>query len=300
LNHFLYIKCEKNERPGDLEYAERLARLLETEKPDGFHFKVEFREPSGYFIPPLPFSEALRALFSSYKLPEQFQTNTLQDILDYYQKRSEEYGFTVDPPELMLTFQGDKLNQQRKTTQAIEVLEYQLNLYPKSLNGLLRLGEIHRGMGDYEQARDYYKKFLEIRNVDAAMIHRRLSQVNTIIDSSAVYRIDQEIRKNGIQAGLKKYRAIKSDPQNQLYFDENEVNALGYRLLGAGKMRDAIEIFKLNVKLYPKSANVYDSLGEAYMNSGDSKKAIKNYQKSLEFNPENSNAREMLKRLEKK
>ena len=59
-------------------------------------------------------------------------------------------------------------------------------------------------------------------------------------------------------------------------------------------------IFKLNVELYPESANVYDSLGEAYMNSGNSKKAIKNYQKSLELNPENNNAKEMLIALEKK
>ena len=68
--------------------------------------------------------------------------------------------------------------------------------------------------------------------------------------------------------------------------------------MGAGKIKDAIEIFKLNVVLYPKSANAYDSLGEACMNSGDSKKAIKNYRKSLELNPENNNAREMLKQLE--
>ena len=118
--------------------------------------------------------------------------------------RSEEYGIQVDPPEHMLTFEGVKLGQQRKTKEAIEVFEYQRSLYPKSLNALLQLGEAYRGMGEYEKARDYYRKFLEIRDVDAAMVHRRLSQMNKIIDSSATYRIDQEIHKNGILAGLKK------------------------------------------------------------------------------------------------
>jgi len=75
---------------------------------------------------------------------------------------------------------------------------------------------------------------------------------------------------------------------------------MGYRLMGAGKMKAAIEIFKLNVELNPESANVYDSLAEAYMNSGDTKKAIRNYKKSLELNPDNNNAKEMLKKLEKK
>jgi cytochrome c-type biogenesis protein CcmH/NrfG len=52
-----------------------------------------------------------------------------------------------------------------------------------------------------------------------------------------------------------------------------------------------------NVELYPQSANVYDSLGEAYMKNGDKELAIENYQRALELNPANTNAVEMLKRL---
>lgn len=300
MKNFLYIKCEKNERAQDLEYAERLAKLLESEKPDGFRYKVEFREPSGYFIAPLPFREGLRELFAGHKLTENFQTNTVKDIIHYYEKLSGEYGFEVDPPSLMLTFEGDKLGEQGKTKEAIELFEYQLTLYPKSLNAIWRLGETYRGMGEFEKAKDYYKTFLDIRDMDAAMIRHRLNQVERIINSSAAYRIEQEIREKGIQAGLKKFREIKSDPKNELYFEESEFNAMGYRLMAAGKMKAAIEIFKLNVELYPKSANVYDSLAEAYMNSGDKRNAIKNYKKSLELNPDNNNAKEMLKKLEKK
>ena len=49
----------------------------------------------------------------------------------------------------------------------------------------------------------------------------------------------------------------------------------------------------------PQSANAYDSLGEAYMKAGDNEKAIKNYKKSLELNPENNNAKKMLEKLKK-
>jgi predicted alpha/beta superfamily hydrolase/TolA-binding protein len=300
LKNFLYIKCEKNERPQDLEYAEKFSKLLESEKPDGFRYKVEFREPSGYFIAPLPFREGLRELFAGHKLPENFQTNTVKDIIHYYEKLSGEYGFAVDPPSLMLTFEGDKLSQPGKIKEAIELFEYQLSLYPKSLNAIWRLGEIYRGMGEFEKAKDYYRTFLDIRDMDAAMIRQRLNQVERMISGSAAYRIEQELRKNGIQAGLKKFKEIRSGPRSELYFEESEFNAMGYRLMGAGKMKAAIEIFKLNVELYPESANVYDSLAEAYMNSGDTRKAIKNYKKSLELNPDNNNAKEMLKKLEKK
>ena len=300
LKNFLYIKCEKNERPQDLEYAERLAKLLESEKPDGFRFKVEFQEPSGYFLRPVPFREGLRELFAGHKLPEDFQTNSVKDIIQYYEKLSEEYGFELDPPQLTLTFEGAKLGRQGKTQEAIGVFEYLLSQNPQSLNALFQLGETYRRLGQLEKARDYYKRFLEIRDMDVAMIQRNLNMVERMISGSAAYRIEQEIRKNGIQTGLKKFKEIRSNTKSELYFEENEFNAMGYRLMGPGNVKAAIEVFKLNVELYPESANAYDSLAEAYMNSGDTKKAIKNYRKSLELNPDNNNAKEMLKKLEKK
>ncbi len=50
-------------------------------------------------------------------------------------------------------------------------------------------------------------------------------------------------------------------------------------------MPEAIDLLKLNVKIYPDSGNVYDSLGEAYMKSGQKQMAIDNYKKSLEKDP---------------
>lgn len=60
---------------------------------------------------------------------------------------------------------------------------------------------------------------------------------------------------------------------------------------------EAIEIFRLNAEVYPKLSNVYDSLGEAYMEKGEKELAIINYAKSLELNPKNKNAIEMLKKM---
>jgi len=62
---------------------------------------------------------------------------------------------------------------------------------------------------------------------------------------------------------------------------------------------DAITIFKLNVAGYPESFNVYDSLGEAYMEKGEKELAIKYYEKSIELNPDNEGGKEKLKELRK-
>ena len=58
-----------------------------------------------------------------------------------------------------------------------------------------------------------------------------------------------------------------------------------------------LEILKLNVEAHPDSANVYDSLGEAYFLSGNTTQAIQNYEKSLSLDPANTNAAMMLKKL---
>jgi tetratricopeptide (TPR) repeat protein len=78
---------------------------------------------------------------------------------------------------------------------------------------------------------------------------------------------------------------------------EGEMNALGYRYLSAGRLDEAIAVFTLNVEAFSESSNVYDSLGEAYMMAGKKELAIKNYEKSVEIDPQNTNGIRMLEKL---
>jgi dienelactone hydrolase/predicted negative regulator of RcsB-dependent stress response len=80
--------------------------------------------------------------------------------------------------------------------------------------------------------------------------------------------------------------------------NEEAMNSWAYRLMDENHLPEATELLKMNVQIYPESSNVYDSLGEAYMKAGQKELAIKNYKKSLELDPNNSNAVEMLKKLE--
>jgi tetratricopeptide (TPR) repeat protein len=81
---------------------------------------------------------------------------------------------------------------------------------------------------------------------------------------------------------------------------ESEFNTLGYSLLNMDRIDEAIKTFKLNVEYFPKSSNVYDSLGEAYMKKGETELALLNYRKSVELNPNNTQATKMLKELSAK
>ncbi|MDB5019345.1 MAG: hypothetical protein JWQ28_472 [Pedobacter sp.] len=80
---------------------------------------------------------------------------------------------------------------------------------------------------------------------------------------------------------------------------ENDLNAIGYNFLFDKKNDQAIEIFKLNVKMYPTAWNPYDSLGEAYAAAGNTKLAIENYEKSIQLNPKNDNGKAWLLKLKK-
>ena len=110
--------------------------------------------------------------------------------------------------------------------------------------------------------------------------------------------IEQTLNESGIEAAVRKYNDLKANHSDQYFFGENQFNRLGYRLMGQGKIKEAIEILKLNVQAFPQSWNVYDSLGEAYMNDGRTNLAVEYYEKSLELNPNNENARRILERLD--
>ncbi len=78
---------------------------------------------------------------------------------------------------------------------------------------------------------------------------------------------------------------------------ERKINQLGYVFMRAGKYEEAKQIFMMNVTLFPKSYNTYDSYAESLMKLDEIELAIYNYRKSLEINPQNQNAKNMLLKL---
>lgn len=100
------------------------------------------------------------------------------------------------------------------------------------------------------------------------------------------------LEENGAKKALQAYLANRTGK-----IGEDRMNSIGYDLLRNKKYPDAIAVFRQNAADYPESANVWDSLAEAYMENGEKEPAIANYEKSLRMNPDNSNAVQMLKKL---
>jgi tetratricopeptide (TPR) repeat protein len=108
--------------------------------------------------------------------------------------------------------------------------------------------------------------------------------------------IDQAIAQNknfaalNVKAGLLR-KSGKTAEADKLLTDamatatEGELNVYGYQLLNQGQVDKAIEVLALNTQRFPKSANAWDSLGEAYALKGDKDNAVKNFKKSISLNP---------------
>jgi len=111
-------------------------------------------------------------------------------------------------------------------------------------------------------------------------------------DSPAL-RFARALAARGATAAMQEFAAeLKSGA-----ISEGAVNSAGYRLLRSGRVPDAVMLFERNVALHPSSANVYDSLGEAYAAAGDTTRAIANYEKVLLLDPANGGAKVALAKL---
>jgi CubicO group peptidase (beta-lactamase class C family) len=95
----------------------------------------------------------------------------------------------------------------------------------------------------------------------------------------------------GTDVALARFDELKADGKSP---GEEALNQVGYRML-RGNTTDAIKVFSKNVREYPRSANAYDSLGDAYAAAGENEIAIENYKKALKIDPANEKANKQLR-----
>lgn len=96
-------------------------------------------------------------------------------------------------------------------------------------------------------------------------------------------------------------RMVK-DPRYRYIDFEDKINQSGYNLLNAKQNDGALFVFQLNTRLFPQSANAWDSLAEAHYRAGHKEQAIEFYRKAMAMDPNGStgeNAKRMLTEIEK-
>lgn len=108
------------------------------------------------------------------------------------------------------------------------------------------------------------------------------------------YFIDKEFDK-----ALVAFKKIQQEDSLDPAIREWSINRLGYDFIRKDDLNSALEIFKINAELYPRSSNVFNSLGEAYYLKKDTVNALLNFKKSLAINPENRSSKQFMKKVTK-
>ncbi|HWS90390.1 MAG TPA: alpha/beta hydrolase-fold protein [Pyrinomonadaceae bacterium] len=98
------------------------------------------------------------------------------------------------------------------------------------------------------------------------------------------WQFPRDPNTGAVSGGLKgveeHYKKLSERVRYAVLPPEALMNQVGYQLLGQGNMEEAVAAFKLNVERYPGSANVYDSLAEAYERGGKLDLALPLYEKA--------------------
>jgi tetratricopeptide (TPR) repeat protein len=170
----------------------------------------------------------------------------------------------------------------------------------------------------YKQSPQHEEKDKQIFRVPDLIVYRKGKELNRIIEFPVV-SLEKDLL-NILQANtyLPNYKAASwlmhtaekitayallnnnsgtLERLEKLAQSSAELNALGYVWMAAGDLEKASMAFELNMALYPKEANCYDSLGELRLKQNNKLAAIELYKKALNLNPKSAHAKRMLEKL---
>jgi CubicO group peptidase (beta-lactamase class C family) len=122
-----------------------------------------------------------------------------------------------------------------------------------------------------------------------------------LIKHSLAQYLEEDIAMHaGIPAAIDEYFRFKNDTEHFIVPDQNYLINVGRQVAERGDWDNAILIFQTILSEFPQSWQAYDALGDIYIMKEDTASAIQSFKKSLELNPQNTHAIEMLKKMEKK
>ena len=182
----------------------------------------------------------------------------------------------------------------------------------------IQLIGVYDSLDVYKQAPKREEKGLNIYRVPTFIVYQKDKEVGRIVEY-AVESLERDLLK--IVSGqpythnYKGYAKINTWLAQGILSDANvnprglaesiraevsretELNSCGYVLLMRKDLKEAITVFRINTNLYPYSPNCFDSLGEAYLAAGDKESSKACYERVLQLDPKNENAKAQLEKL---
>ena len=165
---------------------------------------------------------------------------------------------------------------------------------------------------DFEEWKTVHQKFVDASSVREGIIANGSSHYifkdSEILFLSAVTKAYSSTLKDKEKAEVfNRFNNVIIERTNEeKKRQENSSNSevylehLAKKYLKLNDIEKALEVYELNIKLYPQNWKVYSSLGSALLKAGRVTDAIKMYEKSIELNPTNKENVEILKSIKNK
>lgn len=129
-------------------------------------------------------------------------------------------------------------------------------------------------------------------------IHNLMLGKDYEIPKKSIYQAIRKTSLTDVHKAIETYYLLKKNDEKEYSFQNpSELNKLGYELLRLGKHNESIEIFKLATKEFPKDANLFDSLGEAYYTNKQYDLALDSYNKAISLGGTQGNAEKMINKI---
>ncbi|WP_179020891.1 tetratricopeptide repeat protein [Winogradskyella forsetii] len=139
----------------------------------------------------------------------------------------------------------------------------------------------------------FYKDGKEINRIVEHPIdtfEEDIQNIITVNDYKSNYQIVaniEDILKSAGKKGLKQHKKQLLKTYKDQLKSMSELNSYAHILFTSDRKNEAIEVLKLNTKLFPTESYTYMSLGNKLSANGDLKKALKQYKKAQKLDPEN-------------
>jgi len=104
------------------------------------------------------------------------------------------------------------------------------------------------------------------------------------------------IKNEGYEAIKSSLEQLRKNPGGY-YFDEQMMDRVAYVWMDQGHHAEALDLYKLNVGIFPRSFRANYNLAEAYLKTGDKQSALASLKSCMELDPDNEAARETLRKL---
>lgn len=216
---------------------------------------------------------------------KQMQRNPLAEFKLKKIKIKTDMPFLQEDTSRALFKEGNQLYEDKKFDEAIATFQKFLEENPTIYQVHINVGNCYRDKGEYDKAIEEYDLVL------AAVQEKKGTLEGDISAGKALANIGECHLKKGDNETAHKFLkdAVDNYPE-----DENLAYNVGELFFSNNQMDEAIKYFELAAKINPEWAPPFLKLGYAYSNTASYKKAIQNFRKFLELEPDTPQAQDIL------